>query len=403
MSEKTNLDYGTKMALLAIAEIIVLASFKASVGLYTGLIVLLADALSSVADLLTLFATYMGLKISKRHADKSFKYGYYKAETFAALITSLIIVYFGLEILWESIKRISENSEAKQQGLAILVIVVTIMVSLHLSKLLFKTGKKINSLALIATAKEKKLDLLLQLAVLLGVGANYFRIPYVEGLAGVFISLLTIKEGLGTAKESLFFLLDYFDDQDLVNKIHATILQNSHIVSEVRDIRMRRAGTVIFGEAFVEVSPNAQTKDIRSDLSKMKEKIMRTNEYLKNFLVFVVITHQSHLRVAVPIMADRGLKSSVARTFEETKAYMMVDIKQMKIIKTVVKPFTFAPTDFMGILRFLKKEKAQIVVNNDMHSLLYFELRRINNMDVYPNFGNVKDVEGTIKLLLIDL
>ncbi len=400
--KRDSLKYGSRMALLGIAEILALALFKAVLGYMTGMVVLVADALSSGSDMLTLFASYVGLKISRRPADKNFKYGYYKAETFAALVTSLLIIYFGLDILVESVERINYIGETQNQFLAVISVVVGIIVSIHLAGFLQKTGKKINSLALIDSAKDKKNDVLVEIAVLIGAGANYFKIPYLEGVVGVIISVMTIRVGLTTAKESLFFLLDYFNDSELIEKVKKIIISKSRIVKGIKDIRMRRAGTYIFGEAFLDINPYAQTKDLRNEFQNLQERIKNSNEYLKDFLLFVIIPRPTALKVAVPVREDRGLESELAYSFDATGAYIFVNVKKDKITGFYGKQFAYKPNDFTGVIKFLEGEKVNVVINNDMHSLVYYQLRRLLNVEVYPTFSNVKNVRDTVKLLLID-
>jgi cation diffusion facilitator family transporter len=396
------LKYGSRMALIAIAEIVVLAIFKGIVGYMTGMLVLVADALSSGADLLTLFASYVGLKISQRPADKNFKYGYYKAETFAAFVTSMIIMYFGVEIFLESLERIMAQPESSYELLGLASVAVSVIASYHLYSFLQKTGKKINSLALIDTGKEKKMDIFVQAAVLVGIGANYWHIPYLEGIIGMGISAMTLKVGFETAKESLFFLLDYFDDADMIARVKKIISTKSRIVKRIHDVRMRRSGTFIFGEAFLEINPFAQAKDLRNELHNLQEEIKADNKYLKDFLLFADIRKPNVIKVAVPVREDRGLASELAHTFASTRAYVFVDVKNNKIIGSYAMPFTYRENDFSGIIKFLLEGKANVVIDNDMHSLLYYQLRRLNNIEIYPNFSNVLNVENTVKLLLID-
>lgn len=396
------LKQGANVALYAMAEIAVLAVLKATVGFMTGIVVLMADALASFSDMLGVFASYFGLKMSQRRADEKFKYGYYKAESFAAFLASLLIIYLGFEVLKESGERLFVLEETHDHLLAMGQVAVTIALSLHLSRYLIRTGKRINSLSLINSGKEKRSDLIAQIAVVSGIAASFFRIPYLEGIIGIILSVLILKVGFESGKESLFFLLDYFDDQELLNKVRKTILTKSKIVSRVLNIRMRRAGTYIFGEAFLEIDPYVETKDIRNDLNILKEKIAKTSKHLKDFSLFFEIPQINKIRVAVPVKNDAGLKSEIATTLEETRCYIFVDVKHGKITDFYGKVFPFRTFDFIGITRFLKEEDAKIVINNNMHSLLFYNLRRLQHILVYPHFNNIRDVENTIKLLLID-
>jgi cation diffusion facilitator family transporter len=401
-NDNDNLKYGSRMALIAIIEIVLIALLKGFIGYATGMLILVADALSSVTDLLTLFASYIGLKISQRPADRNFKYGYYKAETFAALVTSIVIIYFGLEIFWQSLHRFKEMGESRHQALGLVAVLISMVVSVHLSFFLKKAGAKINSLALIDSGKEKTMDIFMEMAVLAGIAANYWKIPYLEGSIGMIISAMTLKVGLATAKESLFFLLDYFDDAKTIANVKKIISSKAKIVKKIHNIRMRRAGTFIFGEAFLEITPFAQTKDLRDELHNLKEKIKSENAYLKDFLLFVDIPKPTAVKVAVPVKEDKGLASQLAHTFSSTRFYIFVNVKKQRIVGSYAKAFTYRENDFSGIIKFLMDEKANIVINNDMHSLLYYQLRHLNNIEIYPNFSNVLNVENTVKLLLLD-
>lgn len=401
-SPENDLEVGTRVALFSMGEIAVLAALKAVVGYSTGIVVLMADALSSFSDMLGIFASYIGLKMSQRRADTGFKYGYYKAESFAAFLASVLIIALGLEVLKESYERLFALEASHDHLLAIGQVSVTIAISLHLSFSLIKTGKKINSLSLINSGKEKRSDLIAQIAVIAGIAASYFKIPYLEGIIGMILSVLILKVGIQSGKESLFFLLDYFDDQELVEKVKKIIITKSRIVRSVKNIRMRRAGTYIFGEAFLEINPMVETKDIRNDLNVLNEKIAKASKHLKDFSIFFEVPATRKIRVAVPVKNDDGLKSLLASTFEETRYYIFVDVQDGKILGIHSKPFPFRTFDFIGITGFLQKEDAKIVINNNMHSLLFYNLRRLHHILVYPHFQNITDVENTIKLLLID-
>lgn len=402
-NDLAGLQYGSKKALQSIIEIGLLAVIKMVIGFSTGLIILIADALASFADLISLFASYIGLKICQRGADKSFKYGYYKVETFAGFIVSLVIIYFGYRILRQSLERIYEPGEAMNHGLVILSVTFGILAPIHVAGYLRRAAKKINSIALRNAAKDQMMDIGTQIVVMIGAGANFFRIPYLEGALGVFISLMTLKMGLESAKESVFFLLDYFDDQKLLGNIKELIKKNSKIIKDIKNVRLRRAGPFIFGEAFVEVNPYAEAGAIRNDLNNLQELIAKADSQLRDFRIYIFIPHPSHYHIAVPVKDEDGLNSRLALNFAETKAYLFAEIKQKKIKNFYLKPFNLSLMDFNGIVEYLKKEQTHIVVNNNMHSLLFYHLRHLNHINIYPGFENVNDARQMIKLLIIDI
>lgn len=400
--EKEYLDFGARSSLIAIARILALCILKAVTGVFTGMVVLIADALASFSDVLGLFASYIGLKISEKSADKGFRYGYYKVETLASLFVSFIILYFGVKIFMDSLEVFYAENNSSNQILGVIVVVVATVQSIYLARSLKKAGKKINSLSLMNCAKDKLIDVYVQFAVLLGIGANFFHIPYLEGSVGMAISIMTLKVGYDSAKESIFFLLDYFDDQELIKKIETTIKKESKIITGIAEIRLRRAGTFIFGEGVIEIDPYSETKDIRDIIKNLSAKIVDLDDYMKHFSILVAIPRPRKIRVAIPVKKYIGIKSEVATTQKETTAYVFMDIKGKKITDHFMKKFNFKQSDFKKMTDYFVSQKTDIIINSNMHSLLFYNLRHLNHIMIYPNFDNVMDVENTVKLLILD-
>ncbi len=404
MATKKNadLEYGTRMALWGMLEIAALALMKGLVGYFTGIIVLMADALSSFSDMFSIFASYLGLKLSQNSANKTFNYGFYRAESFAAFVASLLIVYLGIQILVSSVQRFFVLGTGQYYLLALAQVAVSVLISIHTATYLMKAGKKVNSLSLINCAQDKKYDAFSQIIVVVGIAASFFQIPYLEGIIGIALALVILKVGYSASKQSLFFLLDYFDNPVLVQEIEQTILTKSRIVKKVINIRMRRAGTYIFGEAFLQINPFVDVKDMRNDLNYLHANILKLNKQIKDFQLLVEFSKSQNMRVAVPVKDDHGLDSEVAITVEETKYYVFVDVRNDKIVNSYCKPFEHKPFNVLDIADFFKKEKTNVVVNNGMHSLLFYNLKRLQHILVYPHFQNVTNVANTIKLLVID-
>jgi cation diffusion facilitator family transporter len=83
-----------------------LAIIKGVVGVLSGSIALIADSLHSFTDIFASLAVYIGLRLSRRKPDEKFPYGYYKFETLASLVISVIIIITGFEIIIESLNDI---------------------------------------------------------------------------------------------------------------------------------------------------------------------------------------------------------------------------------------------------------------------------------------------------------
>ena len=399
---KRALKEGEIIARKSIFHLLILGALKTAAGLITGMHIMIADAVSTFADTLGVFASYLGLRLSRKSADKKFEYGYYKIETFAALVVSIGIMWAGYVILKDSFQTLKNPVEGQYRPFALTATAIAIYFSLNLSKKLQKVGEKVNSLSLIANAKDKKMDFYAGFVIIVSIIANYKNIPYVEGIVSIIIALFVLKTGISSTKESLFFLLDYWDDPILVKRIRKVFSKEHGVVSRVISIKLRRAGTFIFGEAFVEINPYSGLQDLRDELEVLKKSIQDLNPYIKDFSIHTHISKTENAKIAIPIEKGNGLKAQVASTLRKTSAYVFVEIKKGKIHKFYKKKISSKEKTPILLAEFLKAEKINIVINNRLNSIIYYNLRRTNQIMVYPNLSNLRIVEEAVKLILLD-
>jgi cation diffusion facilitator family transporter len=393
---------GEKVARNAIVRLLLMGSLKLAAGLVTGMTVIIVDAVSTFTDTIGIFASYIGLRLSRKAANNKFEYGYYKVETFMALLISIGIIYLGYQFIISSIDILQNPEEGHFRTFAITTTLLAIHQSYSLYTKLKEAGEKVNSLALIAAAKDKQMDMFASLAILVSIIANYKGIPYVEGIVALAIALIILKVGITTAKESLFFLLDYWNDPVLANKIRKVLRDKIEIVQSIKKLRLRRAGTFIFGEAFVEINPFADIQDLRDDLEILQNKVREISPYIKDFIIYTHIAKSETLKIGIPVRNDKGISSDVANNLKQTTHYLFADIKAGKTKKHYLKKLERGDKTLNNLGNFLKAEKVNILVDNQLNSLIYYNLRKTHHIVIYPNFSDTKTAEQAIKMLLID-
>lgn len=402
MNGNKNLLYGENVAKKSLIILSGLVILKATAALVTGMTVLLADTLRTLTDVIGIFASYMGLKLSRKAADKKFEYGYYKAETFAGFIISIIIIYFGYRTFVQAIENFQNVPTGQFHLLGFIVTFLSIIFSFRLSIKLVDAAKKSNSISLMNNAIEKKFDIIEGIVVLGIIAADLYRVEYVESAMTMVMSLMVLKAGLETAKESLFYLLDYWDDPKLLRKIHKVISKNSDVILKIKKIRMRRAGTFIFGEAYIEVSQFSDTVDLREELDAITKKVKELNQYIKEFTIYTHISKSEKIIIAVPTSKGRGLNAEISSTLKKTKNYEFIKIKNGKITNTKTKSINKELSKVDNLIKFFVKEKTNIIIDNGLNSLIYYNLRHIHQIQIYPHFENIKKAKDIVKLISID-
>ena len=83
---------------------VLLAGFKAVIGLLSNSLAILLDAVNNVTDVFSASVTIIGMKLAAKPADKEHPFGHGRAEYFTAVIISVIIILAGGSFLVESFK-----------------------------------------------------------------------------------------------------------------------------------------------------------------------------------------------------------------------------------------------------------------------------------------------------------
>ena len=119
MDHKEKLIKGPNLAQKAIFLESGLAAAKAVIGLLSGSLVLISDAIHSASDLVSIVTSWLGLKIAQKKANERFPYGFYKAENLGALIISFLILYAAWEMFTQAWVKMGSFSLVKAPLLAL--------------------------------------------------------------------------------------------------------------------------------------------------------------------------------------------------------------------------------------------------------------------------------------------
>jgi cation diffusion facilitator family transporter len=312
-----------------------------------------------------------------------------------------MIIYAGGKIFFESFQRFYLGAATSSHNVGIVTSIISICGSAFAYWYQYKTAKSINSTALLASAYDKRNDAFVSIGVLGSVIADQFKIPYVESVIGILIATIIIFTGIKHGKEALLYLLDYWDNPEITSKIRK-VVQKSKIVTAVKNIRLRRAGTYIFGEVFLEINPFTDSKDLRDEIHRLEHAIESKVEHIGDIVLYIDPPKPTIARVAIPIIREDGLKSEIAENNSVSFTFFFVEIRDGAIQKFYGRPETFTVNQIAEMARFLKEQKTNILISSMIRPLLYYNLR-LNNIKVYPHFLGVKDVGNTVKLLMLDI
>jgi len=185
-----------KTSWIGIITNVLLAAFKAVVGLLASSVAIVMDAVNNLSDALSSVITIVGTKLSQRPADAKHPFGHGRIEYFSAIIIAVIVLSAGITSLIESVKKIIEPTTPTYTTVTLIVIIVAIAVKLMLGQYVKRQGEKLKSDALIASGSDALFDAIITLATLISAGVMLLWNVSLDGILSALISVVIIKAGI---------------------------------------------------------------------------------------------------------------------------------------------------------------------------------------------------------------
>lgn len=266
------------VALSSVGAAIGLTSIKIIVALLTGSLGILAEAAHSGLDLVAALMTYFAVRVADRPADATHHYGHGKVENLSAFLEAGLLMLTAIWVIYEAIRRlIYHEGHVDATIWAFLVMIIAMAVDFTRSRALLRVAHKLGSQALEADALHFKTDIWSSLVVIAGLLlvrlSQSFPLPawlgQADAIAALGVSGIVIWVSLQLTRETIDALLDRAPEA------FATQVQNSihdvEGVTEVRRVRVRRAGNKLFADVVI-AAPRTYTFEQIHDLSERVEK-----------------------------------------------------------------------------------------------------------------------------------
>lgn len=318
-------EKGEGVAKLGFAAVAFIGTVKGVVGWYSGSVSLLTQAVDSLTDLFSLVAVFAGMRLSRRPPSERFPYGYYKVETLVSLAISVLILLMGGSMLLESLSRVWSPVPVSDPLLVALAAGLSVPALFALSRYTAGAGEEINSQALMSQAADFKADMYSSVVVLGAAGASWLGYPFLEGMAGVVISILVVRVGTGMAWQGLLFLMDAVENPDMLLEVKR-LAEEVRGVTEATDVRMRRSGPFCFGEITIKVDERLPVDQAHRLSHEVENRVKEGVPSIESLVVHVAPGERSHHKVAVPTAVDGGLGSTVSPHFGVAPYFIFVDV-----------------------------------------------------------------------------
>ena len=262
-----------RTSVIGIITNVLLAGFKAAVGIISNSIAVILDAVNNLSDALSSVVTIIGAKLGSKAPDKKHPLGYGRIEYLSSMIVAAIVLYAGITSLVESAKTIINPEKAEYDTASIVIISVAVAVKIILGTFVKKQGQKVNSGALIASGADALFDAVLSASVLASaVVCNIWGIS-LEAYVGLLISAFIIKAGLEMMGETLNDIIGHRTDAEISKKIKE-LLNEEPDVRGAYDLTLFNYGPEkYYGSVHLELPDTMTVNDVDMLTRRVESKI----------------------------------------------------------------------------------------------------------------------------------
>jgi len=259
-------------AIISIAAYILVSAMKLIVGNMANSEALRADGLNNFTDILASVAVLIGLHISQKPADAEHRYGHWKAENVASLVTSFIMLLVGLQVLYSSILSVINKKMESPDITAAIVGLVSAVIMYGVYFFNKRLSEEVKSPGLLAAAKDNRSDTWTSIGTAIAVFAASFNLGWLDSVAAIVVALLILKTAIDIFKESVFTLSDGFDQEELDQFNEA--IRHIQQVQSVKNIKGRSYGSNIYLDVTVTMRPELTVKESH-DVADQIENLLR--------------------------------------------------------------------------------------------------------------------------------
>ncbi len=269
-----------KAARLSVFSNAFLIVINLTVGLMSGSVSIISEAIHTFIDMLAAIMAYFSVKIADSPPDKEHPYGHGKYENISGVIEALLIFVASGWIIYHSVNRLTGEHTLDHTGLTLgfAVMVISAVIDLIVSRHLYRVAKETDSVALKADA----LHLSVHVYTSLGIGVSLLVIyftgwDFLDPVAAIVVAAFILKEAFGILVEAFKPLIDNALPEDEQKLIIETIDKFKSNKMSYHMLRTRKAGSDRELDFHLEVPGNMTVKeshDICDEIEKeLKKKL----------------------------------------------------------------------------------------------------------------------------------
>jgi len=268
-----------KTARLSILSNTLLIIMKVTVGILSGSVSIISEAIHSSMDLVAALIAFFSVKVSDNPPDSKHPYGHGKVENISGVIEAVLIFVAAALIIIEAVKKLlGAEIVLEKLWLGSIVMAVSAVINILVSRKLYKVARETKSVALEADALHLKTDVYTSAGVAVGLILILITgIKWLDPVVAILVALFIIKESYDLLKRAFWPLLDSAWDPDEVNDLEKKL---NDMGVNYHSLRTRKAGNYRFIDIHVEIPENESVGRAHKYCDKIEDELMVSFENL---------------------------------------------------------------------------------------------------------------------------
>jgi len=264
-----------RISLVGIVGNVALSAFKLFAGIFGNSGAMVSDAVHSLSDVFATLIAFLGVRLSKKAADKEHPYGHERFECVASLLLGVILLMTGLGIGKVGLEKIfagSYETLAVPSMIALAAAVISIISKEAMYWYTRYYAKVLNSPAFMADAWHHRSDAFSSVGSLVGIAGAMLGFPVMDSIASVVICLFILKVSYDILRDAVVKMLDTSCGEDYEKALTAYIAAQEDVV-KVDMLHSRMFGNKTYIELELQVDGNLPLREAHAIAERIHDNV----------------------------------------------------------------------------------------------------------------------------------
>lgn len=286
---------GSLAGVVCIVLNVVLCCAKGAIGVLSGSVSIVADALNNLSDASSNIVSVLGFKLASKPADFEHPYGHGRYEYLSGLVVAVLVLLIGIELIRSSVEKIIAPTPVEFSGALVIVLLLSCAAKLWMAHFNKRLGDRIDSETLYATAQDSKNDVIATAAVLICAVIAHFTGLALDAWVGLAVGAYIGWSGFELIRDTVSPLLGQAPDPELVRHIRSKIMSYPDVLG-THDLMVHDYGPGRqFASAHVEMPVEVDPMVSHDTLDNIEQAFKDEDGLVVTLHYDPIVTHDPHL------------------------------------------------------------------------------------------------------------